>query len=194
MPAATSAAENAKSLKVLDELMQKLTISKEADAIKESTGALATFINGRIEDLDTPTKTVEALKKQLANKKDAAAREKALLAIQAIAQHSEVSAHVEPYLVDLLPSVLAGAGDKITAVKNAAIAAALAIAEAINGNAVKATLPALIDSLRNAQKWPEKMTVLDFIDTLIRTAPTQTAIRVPELIPVVSEAMWDTKK
>jgi elongation factor 3 len=143
----------------------------------------------------TPSfRTVEALKKQLANKKDAGAREKALLAIQAIAQHSEVSAHVEPYLVDLLPSVLAGAGDKITAVKNSAIAAALAIAEAINGNAVKATLPALIDSLRNAQKWPEKMTVLDFIDTLIRTAPTQTAIRVPELIPVVSEAMWDTKK
>jgi elongation factor 3 len=58
MPAATSqaAAENAKSLKVLDELMQKLSISKEADAIKESAGALATFINGRIEDLDTPTK------------------------------------------------------------------------------------------------------------------------------------------
>jgi elongation factor 3 len=64
----------------------------------------------------------------------------------------------------------------------------------VNPNAVKATLPALIDSLRNAQKWPEKMTVLDFIDTLIRTAPTQTALRVPDLIPVVSEAMWDTKK
>ena len=94
----------------------------------------------------------------------------------------------------LLPNVLAGAGDKITAVKNVAIAAALAIAEAVNANAIKATLPALIDSLRNAQKWPEKMTVLDFIDTLIRTAPTQTSLRVPELIPVVSEAMWDTKK
>ncbi|KAK3903113.1 armadillo-type protein [Staphylotrichum tortipilum] len=194
MPSAASAAENAKSVKVLDELMQKLTISKEADAVKESAGAIATFINGRIEDLETPTKTIEALKKHLANKKDAGAREKALLTIQAIAQHSEVSASVEPYLVALLPNVLAGAGDKITAVKNAAIAAALAIAEALNANAVKATLPALIDSLRNAQKWPEKMTVLDFIDTLIRTAPTQTSLRVPELIPVVSEAMWDTKK
>ncbi|KAL2259563.1 hypothetical protein VTK26DRAFT_6715 [Humicola hyalothermophila] len=38
------------------------------------------------------------------------------------------------------------------------------------------------------------MTVLDFIDTIIRTAPSQTALRVPDLIPVVSEAMWDTKK
>ena len=59
MPAVTSPAaqaENAKSLKVLDELMQKLTISKEADAVKESAAALASFINGPIEDLDVPIK------------------------------------------------------------------------------------------------------------------------------------------
>ncbi|OIW32042.1 ARM repeat-containing protein [Coniochaeta ligniaria NRRL 30616] len=191
MPAAS---ENAQSVKVLDELMQKLTISKEADAIKEASAALASFINGRIEDKDTPTRTVEALKKQLANKKDAAVREKALNAIQAIAQHSEVSAHVEPYLIVLLPSVLAAAGDKITSVKNAAVAAAQAIAEAINPNAIKATLPALTDSIRNAQKFSEKMTALDFLDTLIRTALTQMSFRVPELIPVISDAMWDTKK
>ncbi|KAI6356178.1 translation elongation factor EF-3 [Pyricularia grisea] len=189
-----SSKENAQSLKVLDELMQKLTISKEADAIKESSIALATFLNGRIEDCDTPTKTIESLKKQLGNKKDATAREKALCAIQAIAQHSEVSAHVEPFLVVLLPSVFAAAGDKITSVKNAALAAASAIAEAINPNSVKAALPHLIESLQNAQKWPEKIAVLDFIETLVRTAPAQTALRVPDLIPVVGDAMWDTKK
>lgn len=139
-------------------------------------------------------RTVEALKKQLGNKKDAAVREKALNAIQAIAQHSEVSAHVEPYLVVLLPSVLAAAGDKITPVKNAAVATSQAIAEAINANAIKATLPALIDSIRNAQKFNEKMAALDFIDTMISTATTQMSFRVPELIPVISDAMWDTKK
>ena len=48
--------ENAQSAKVLDELMQKLTISKEADAIKEASAALASFINGRIEDCDAPTR------------------------------------------------------------------------------------------------------------------------------------------
>ncbi|RKU46875.1 translational elongation factor EF-1 alpha [Coniochaeta pulveracea] len=186
--------ENAQSLKVLDELMQKLTISKDAAEIKDAASAVASFINGRIEDLDAPTKTVEALKKQLANKKDAAIREKALVAIQSIAQHSEVSAHVEPYLIALLPSVLAAAGDKITSVKNAAVAANLAIAGAINPNAIKAALPALIDSLRNAQKWPEKMSALDFVESLVESAPAQMAFRVPELIPVISEAMWDTKK
>ncbi|KAJ8128623.1 hypothetical protein O1611_g5010 [Lasiodiplodia mahajangana] len=91
--------ENAKSIKVLDDLMAKLTISKDAAAIKDASAALASFINGQIEDQEAPTKTVEALKKQITNKKDAAVREKAANAIQAIAQHSEISANVEPYLV-----------------------------------------------------------------------------------------------
>lgn len=51
-----SAKENAQSIKVLDDLMKKLSVSKEAADIKETTGAIATFINGRIEDQDAPTK------------------------------------------------------------------------------------------------------------------------------------------
>lgn len=186
--------ENAQSIKVLDELFQKLTVSKEASAIKESANELASFINGRIEDQAVPTKVIDGLKKDLASKKDAVARERAAIAIQAIASHAEVSASIEPYLVVLLPNVLAAVGDKITAVKNAASGAVLAIAGALNANAVKAALPSIMESIRNAQKWPEKMIALDFIDTLVKTSPAQLAYRVPELIPVISESMWDTKK
>lgn len=186
--------ENAGSVKVLDELFQKLTVSKEAADIKQSSAEIASFINGRIEDQDAPTKVIENLKKQLANKKDAVAREKACVAVEAIASHAEVSAHVEPYLVELLGPVLAVVGDKITAVKNAATAAVLSIATAVNGNAVKAALTPIVESIRNAQKWPEKMAALDFIDAFVKNAPAQLAFRVPELIPVISEAMWDTKK
>ncbi|KAH6889202.1 armadillo-type protein [Thelonectria olida] len=186
--------ENAESIKVLDELFKKLTVSKESEEIKESSNELASFINGRIEDQAVPTKVIEGLQKQLANKKDALARERAAIAVQAIASHSEVSATVEPYLVVLLPNVLNAVGDKITAVKNAANSAVLAIAGAINANAVKAALPHIMESIRNAQKWPEKMAALDFIETLIQTTPAQLAFRVPDLIPVISDSMWDTKK
>lgn len=137
---------------------------------------------------------MESLKKQITNKKDAVLREKAATAIQAIAQHSEISSNVEPYLVVLLPLVLAAVGDKITAVKTAATAAVLAIVEAVNPNSVKAALPHITNSILTAQKWPEKMAALDCIDTLVRTSPAQLAYRVPELIPVISESMWDTKK
>ncbi|KAI2464272.1 armadillo-type protein [Annulohypoxylon bovei var. microspora] len=190
----STAQENAQSVKVLDDLMQKLTLSKDAAAIKDASHALASFINGRIEDQEAPTRTVEALKKQITSKKDASAREKAANAIQAIAQHSEIAPNVEPYLVSMLPLTLGAIGDKITSVKNAGIAATVAIVEGINPNAVKAILPAIVKSILEAQKWPEKITALECIDILVRIAPAQLAYRVPELIPVVSESMWDTKK
>lgn len=139
-------------------------------------------------------RTLETLNKQLTSKKDASAREKALNAIEAIARHSELSAYVEPFLPQLLAGVLAAAGDKITAVKNAAFAAGIALAEALNANAIKTLIEPLGNSIKDAQKWPEKMLALDILDKLIETAPVQTTYRVPELLPVISEAMWDTKK
>lgn len=185
--------ENQKSVQVLDELLKQLSVSKSADETSAAAGSIATFINGDIEEHDAPTKAIEHLKKQLANKKDAGARERSLNAIQAIAQHSSVSPAVEPYLVVLLAPTLAAVGDKITAVKTAAQAAALAIVKAINPNAVKAVLPAIINSILTAQKWAEKMTGLQCIEALVESAPAQLAYRVPDLIPVVSESMWDTK-
>jgi len=48
--------ENKKSLKVLEELLSKLTVSKSQDEINASAIDLATFVNGDIEEEDAPTK------------------------------------------------------------------------------------------------------------------------------------------
>ncbi|KAI9882945.1 MAG: translation elongation factor EF-3 [Watsoniomyces obsoletus] len=189
----TMAAENAKSVQVLDELLSKLSVSKTADETNAAAANIATFINGPIEEHDAPTKAINKLKLQLGNKKDATVRERALHTIQAIAEHAEVSPAVEPYLVVLLEPTLAAVGDKITSVKNAAQTAAIAVTKAINPNAVKAVLPTIVKSILTAQKWPEKMTGLKCIEALVESAPAQLAYRVPDLIPVVSESMWDTK-
>jgi elongation factor 3 len=138
-------------------------------------------------------RAVDAFQKQLNNKKDAAARERACEAIRAIASHQTIAPGVEPHLVSLLGPVLAAAGDKMTAVQKAAQAAALAIVQGINANAVKAVVPIILNSLQNAQKWQEKMCALDCLNCLVESAPAQLSFRVPELIPAVSEAMWDTK-
>lgn len=185
--------ENMNSEKVLEELMAKLNISKEQSDINAATHNLATFINSPIEENDAPTKTVSALQKQLSNKKDSNVRERALNAIQAIADHADTSPAVEPYLVVILPAVLAAVGDKTTPVKNAAHAACVSIVKALNANAVKAVLPIIINSVLTAQKWQEKMTGLTLIEVLVESAPIQLALRVPDLIPVISESMWDTK-
>jgi len=186
-------AENQQSIKVLDELLSKLSISKPGDEAKGFSQEIAVFINGDIQEHDTPTKAVATLKAQLTHKKDANQRQNAAEAIAAIAQHGSIAATVEPFLVTLLPTVLSAVGDKTVPVKVAAQNAALAIVKAVNANSVKLLIPAFIDSIRNAQKWPEKMTDLECIEALADSSPAQTAFRVPELIPIVSEAMWDTK-
>ena len=100
---------------------------------------------------------------------------------------------MEPYLIQLLALTLSAVGDKMTPVKTAATAAALAIANALNAHAVKAVLPPIIKSITTAQKWQEKMAGLQCVEALIKSAPTELSFRVPDLIPVISESMWDTK-
>lgn len=190
---AVSGKETANSVAVVESLIQNLSISKTPDEANTHANNLATLLNGPIEEKTVPLKAVEALKKQLTNKKDANARERAVEAIRAIAEHSSVAPGVEPHLVSLLGPTLNAVGDKMTNVKNAAQVAAISLVKAINPNATKAALPSIINSILSAQKWPEKMTGLQCIEALVETAPAQLAFLVPDLIPVVSESMWDTK-
>lgn len=81
----------------------------------------------------------------------------------------------------------------MSAVKVAAQTTSESIVAAANPNAVKAIIPHIIKSLETAQKWPEKMADLKAIEILAESAPAQMAFRVPDLIPVISGAMWDTK-
>ncbi|RHZ65942.1 putative translation elongation factor eEF-3 [Aspergillus thermomutatus] len=190
---AVSGKETAQAVAVLEDLIKNLTISKSADEVHAATGDLATYFSGPIPEQTLPLKAVEAFQKQLNNKKDATARERACEAIRAIASHQTIAPGVEPHLVSLLGPVLAAAGDKMTSVQKAAQGAALAIVQGINANAVKAVVPIILNSLQNAQKWQEKMCALDCLNCLVESAPAQLSFRVPELIPAISEAMWDTK-
>ena len=190
---AVSSKETKQTLSTLEELLKALSISKTADEVNAAASNVASLLNGPIEEQAVPKKAVETFKKQLGNKKDANARERAIDGIRAIAQHSTVSPAIEPYLVELLPLTLAAIGDKMVPVKNAAQAASLAIVNAINPNAVKSTVPHICKSIETAQKWPEKMTALDCIESMIDTVAAQLTYQVPALIPTISAAMWDTK-
>ncbi|RLL93934.1 translational elongation factor EF-1 alpha [Aspergillus turcosus] len=190
---AVSGKETAQAVAVLEDLIKNLNISTNADEVLAATGNIATYFSGPIPEQTLPLKAVDAFQKQLNNKKDATARERTCEAIRAIASHQTIAPGVEPHLVTLLGPVLAATGDKMIPVQKAAQAAALAIVQGLNANAVKALVPVILNSLQNAQKWQEKMCALDCLNCLVESAPAQLSFRVPELIPAVSEAMWDTK-
>ncbi|CAG8119824.1 unnamed protein product [Penicillium salamii] len=196
MPAANVAApskETAQSVAVLEDLMKNLSVAASADEANAAAANIAHLFSGPIPEQVLPAKAAELFKQQLANKKDATARERAAEGIRAIALHPTIEAGVEPHLVALLGPILAAVGDKQQAVKEAAQSAAIAIVKNVSGNAVKATITPILDSLANAQKWPEKKCALDCLDQLVDSAKMQLGYQVPTLLPVISEAMWDTK-
>ena len=65
--ASTVKSENAKSLKVLEELLGKLNISESQDQVNAAALDLATFVNGDIEEADAPTKCASTQRSETRN-------------------------------------------------------------------------------------------------------------------------------
>ncbi|EGW32081.1 elongation factor 3 [Spathaspora passalidarum NRRL Y-27907] len=186
----SAASESKYSTEVLSELLSKLQIAENKD---EAASNISSFLNSSIVEHDVPVEFFEDLKKQV-NAKDAKVAIAALDAYTHIASSNALAPSVEPYVVELVSDVATRAGDKNKDLQTAASAALLAIASAITPTAVKALLPKLVENLSTTNKWTEKVAILKAVSQLVDTAKDQIALRMPELIPVLSESMWDTKR
>lgn len=182
--------DSAQSIKVLDELFEKLSVAnaenREAAAIE-----ISSFLNGSIIEHDIPEEFFKKLNKALVDKNTFLT---ALEAIAHISSESSLSPSVEPYIVEMVPAICSKCGDKSKEVQDLGLKALLKICKSINPVAVKVILPYLTQALSSTNKWQEKIAVLTAISVLVDACKTQVALRMPELIPVLSEVMWDTKK
>lgn len=182
--------DSEQSIKVLNELLEKLTVASPETRDDVAT-EVASFINGDIIEHDAPQVFFDGLFKAIKDKKAAA---NALTTLRHIASESNLSPSIEPFVVSAVPLVAEQSGNKDKDIQESASQALLAIVKAINPVAVKALLPHLTTALSNTNKWQEKVAILAAIAALVDSAKTQIALRMPELIPSLSEAMWDTKK
>ncbi|KAF8002657.1 hypothetical protein HF325_003622 [Metschnikowia pulcherrima] len=171
----SATSESKYSAEVLSELLSKLQV---ADNKEEAAANVSSFLNSSIIEHDVPVEFFADFAKQLKSK-DA---------------ENNLTPSVEPYVVQLAPEVAAKTGDKNKEVAALAETALLAIAAAITPTAVKSILPGLMSNLSSTNKWTEKVAILKAVSQLVDTAKAQVALRMPELIPALSEAMWDTKK
>lgn len=118
-------------------------------------------------------------------------REGALLAIQAQCQIAR--AMVEPFLVPLMSAVLSAHADAAAPVRAAAAEAGMAIVHALNPQAVRIVLPALVEGMES-REWRTKVGALEMVAALAMRAPAQTAAALPEIVPIVSLQVWDTHR
>ena len=136
---------------------------------------------------------VDAVVKALNDKKSPGAREGAAEAVIAV---SKVAASaLEPFFIDsgLYAALVETFADKIPAVRTAAVEAVSSFVAHANLWSAALLLPALLHQIKTAGKWQVKTGALTILDRLIVRAPQQTAKLMPEIVPVLSEAIWDTK-
>jgi elongation factor 3 len=136
---------------------------------------------------------IDAVVKALGDKKSPAAREGAAEAVLAV---SKAAVHaLEPFFINsgLYAVLLETFADKMPAVRTAAIEAVRTFVSNANPWGTAMLLPALLHEIKTAGKWQVKTGALAILDQLVVSAPLQTAKLMPDIVPVLSEAIWDTK-
>lgn len=136
----------------------------------------------------------EALVKALGDKKNQGAREGAVDAFATVVKTPAVKA-VEAIFVDsgLYNALLESFADKAKSVQTAAVEAVRVFLANMNPWATALVLPALLHEIKTAGKWQVKTGSLVALNQLVKSAPLQMARLMPEIVPVLAEAIWDTK-
>jgi elongation factor 3 len=136
----------------------------------------------------------ESIAIALGDKKSPAAREAAAGVIVDVAKTPAIRA-LEPLFVDsgIYAALLEAFADKMPAVQKAAVEAVRTYVEKMNPWGAALVLPALLHEIQTAGKWQMKTGSLIVLNQLVKSAPTQVAKLTPDIVPILSEAIWDTK-
>lgn len=152
----------------------------------QKTGPAA-FINA-----DFATAAVKALN----DKKSPAAREGAAKAISTFATKCPTA--IEPVIVNstekgVMSTLLETFADKLPAVAKAAVKAVKDLTTHMSPWATATLMPVLLKQIKSNGKYQVKIGCLEILDNLVAKAPVQVAKLTPDIIPVLAEAVWDTK-
>lgn len=136
----------------------------------------------------------DAVIKALADKKSPATREAAADAVRSLIRGSAVKA-LEPIFVPsgIFAALLDAFADKMPAVRTSAVDAVREYTSAMNPWAAAGIMSPLLHQIKTAGKWQVKTGSLVVLNQLVASAPVQTAKLMPDIVPVLSEAIWDTK-
>ncbi|GEM09407.1 elongation factor 3 [Rhodotorula toruloides] len=136
----------------------------------------------------------DAILKGLSDKKNAGVREAACDLLQILAEQGVGNA-VEPFFYEKLMKAIVSEtfADKEKVVREAAVQAVKSIVQVSTSWSVPIFLPILLEQIKTAGKWQVKTGSLQIIDQLVVSAPEQCARLMPDIIPVMVDAIWDTK-
>ncbi|KAI8342683.1 P-loop containing nucleoside triphosphate hydrolase protein [Chlamydoabsidia padenii] len=110
-----------------------------------------------------------------------------------IAKNADFHGSLEPHMITLLTPLLELQADKSKEVKEATAKRAYDLVGALNPAATRYIVLHCLEGLENSKKWQTKMLSLQIIEKLTEINPMEILACIPDIIPVVSDCMWDTK-
>ncbi|PFH62979.1 hypothetical protein XA68_10730 [Ophiocordyceps unilateralis] len=180
-----------KSSKYFDQVMDSLLNSKKYATQRGAAYGLAGLVLGRGISTLRDYRITSTLKGAMENKKDANQREAALLAFELLS--TILGRLFEPYVIQIVPSLLSGFGDTNADVRDACLAAAKACFGKLSSYGVKQIMPTLLDGLDD-QQWRSKRGACDLLGAMAYLDPNQLANSLPDIIPPLSGVLNDSHK
>ena len=108
-------------------------------------------------------------------------------------ERDALSVAMEPVIVEQLTVLMQRHADSEHAVKHVAVTLAKWIAVKVNPLAIHSVLKQIYKALELRQ-WQSKVAALKLLKELSETASEEVSGWLPEIMPIVTEYVWDTKK
>ena len=132
---------------------------------------------------------IERLRTTLDDKKRFESRQGAMFALETLS--ASLGRNFEPYIIELLPSLLASFGDGNPDVREATEDAAKVIMANLSGYGVKQILPTLLSGLEEKQ-WRTKKGSIELLGMMSFCSPKQLSLSLPTVIPRLTNVLTDS--
>ncbi|KAF4636926.1 hypothetical protein G7Y89_g1156 [Cudoniella acicularis] len=184
-------ASSEKTPDYIHHIIDRLLNSKKYAARRGAAYGLAGLVHGKGISALREYRVMTTLKGAAEDKKDVNHREGALLAYELL---STILGQVfEPYVIQIVPQLLASFGDSSADVRDGCLAAAKACFASLSSYGVKRILPTLLDGLDD-QQWRSKKGACDLLGAMAYLDPQQLAQSLPEIIPPLTGVLNDSHK
>jgi hypothetical protein len=184
-------ASSDKASDYVQQMMEQVLHSKTYAMRRGAAYGLAGIVSGRGIGAIREFRILSALKSATEAKKDQNQRQGAFLCYELFSLI--LGPLFEPYVIQIVPQLLAGFGDPGTEVRDSCLDAAKACFASLSSYGVKQVLPTLLEGLDD-QQWRSKKGACDSLGAMAYLDPQELAHRLPEIIPPLANVLNDSHK
>ena len=175
----------------VQQMTDELLNSKKYASRRGAAYGLAGIIRGRGLLAIREYRLLSTLRAAAENKKEQNQRQGAYLAYELLCLI--LGRIFEPYVIQIVPQLLAGFGDTSADVRQACLDAAKTGFSTLTSYGVKQVLPQLLEGLEE-QQWRSKKGACDSLGAMAYLDPQQLALSLPAIIPPLTNVLNDSHK